>query len=157
MTLDQLLLGSALRHLAGVTYDAAARPKAHRMDCTRATYAILLDVYGPIIQPISAALHIRSAADPFSNVTALAGLGLGQLVDRPGVGWSLCQGWKSLDPLRGGHAWLWWEPPIPSAERPMIVQATPAQPWCEYRDWHAQRAKFSAGVKVCQLREVNHA
>jgi hypothetical protein len=104
------------------------------MDCTRATFAILRDVYGPIVDTVSPALHIRNPGDPFSNVDAVAGLGLGEIVSHPGAGWSLCQGWRQLEPLHGGHI----------------------QPWCERRTWGEQKGKFPAGVKVCQLREVSY-
>jgi hypothetical protein len=156
VTLDRSILTSALRHLAGVRYDASAQPRPHSMDCTRATFAILRDVYGPIVDSVSPALHIRNPGDPFSNVDAVAGLGLGEIVSHPGAGWSLCQGWRQLEPLHGGHAWLWWEPPLPFPGPGFIVQATPIQPWCERRTWGEQKGKFPAGVKVCQLREVSY-
>jgi hypothetical protein len=156
MDLDRSILSSALRHLAGVRYDAAGKPRAYSMDCTRATFAILRDVYGSIIDSVSPAIHIRNAGDPFSNVDAMIGLGLAKSVKYPGAGWSFCQGWRSLSPLHGGHAWLWWEPPTPFPGPGFIVQATPIQPWCERRTWGEQRGKFPAGVKVAQLREVSH-
>jgi hypothetical protein len=157
MDFDQRLLMAALRHLSGVRYDAKPQPALHTMDCTRATFAILRDVYGPIIDSISPALHIRNAAEPYSNVHALAELGLGKLTKHPLPGYSLCQGWRSLNPLHGGHAWIWWEPPAPMPGPGMIIQATPIQPWCERRTWGEQRGKFPAGVKICYLQEGNNA
>jgi hypothetical protein len=149
---ERNLLISALHNIAGFTYDNSARPAPRTQDCTRYAYAILRDLYGDRVEEYKAELHIVDPAHVWSNVDAVLSLG-GKSVAFPSPGhWHYCQGWKSTEPLRGGHAWLWYEPPAPVVEPGLIVQATPAKaPWCEYRSWGEQAGKFPAGVRLAVL------
>lgn len=149
---DRDLLVSALRNIAGFTYSADARPPSGTQDCTRYAYAILRDVLGERVKEFRSELHITDPRSVWSNVTAVVALG-GDRVEAPVPGrWMYCQGWKSVSPLRGGHAWLWFEPEAPRVGAGLIVQATPTDaPWCEFRTWGEQAGKFPAGVRLATI------
>ena len=137
------LLVSSLRHLAGATYDSSVPYTAGSLDCVRFTYAVLRDLWPDIIPNYHSELHLLDPARPFSPVEAVhvAGVVTGSELT-PGR-WHLCQGWRSLDPLEGGHAWLWYEPATPSVEPGLLVQATNARyPWVLPMQWQDQLAKF---------------
>jgi hypothetical protein len=149
MPTDRDLLVSALRHLAGAGYDRTPPYEPGTLDCVRFTYAVLRDLWPDVIPQYHAELHVMDAADPFSPITAVAEAGVGKRTRdrlgiyrlRPGC-WHLCQGWKSLEPLQSGHAWLWYEPASPVMEPGLIVQATNAGRWVEARYWEDQVKRF---------------
>jgi hypothetical protein len=145
-------LRAALKHGVGYAYDAGTRAPFGTQDCTRYLFAILLEVCGDVVAERSGELHIRDAAKPYSNVQALIDLGLAEEASKPVKGGLYyCQGWRSLDPLQGGHAFMWLHGDKGAG---FIIQATPGRPhWCEVRSWKDQAAKFPAGVELAKLTE----
>ncbi len=146
MPTERDLLLSAVRHLAGATYDRTPPYEPGSLDCVRFTYAVLQDLWPNVIPQYHAELHLLDAAKPFSPITAINTSGQGAILhgDNPQPGcWHLCQGWKSLDPLQSGHGWLWYEPATPVLGGGIILQATNARyPWVMNMYWEDQLAKF---------------
>lgn len=143
MPTERDFLMACLAELGGYTYDANAWPKPGTKDCTRFTYAVLVRLW-PTLERFKGPLHITDPAEPFSNVQALEAAGIGAVSSQPIPGrWHLVQGWQSVTPLRKGHAFFWYEPPIPLALPSFIVQATPTTaPWCEERTVATQTERF---------------
>jgi hypothetical protein len=138
------LLVSALRHLAGATYDRTPPYDDGSLDCVRFTYAVLKDLWPDIIPQHHADIHLLDASKPFSPVYAMEPSGVGKPVTVPQAGcWHLCQGWKSLEPLQSGHGWFWYEPATPVLGGGLILQATNAKhPWVRPMYWQDQLDKF---------------
>jgi len=74
--------------------------------------------------------------------------------------WHVVQGWRSLDPLEGGHTWLWWADPT-DPELGVCLESSEAKgvrtsgvpgvpPWESARREHlAPRiARYAAGISV---------
>jgi hypothetical protein len=156
MPTERDLLVSALRHLAGASYDRTPPYDEGSLDCVRFTYAVLKDLWPNVIPQHHAAIHLLDASKPFSPVQAAQDAGVGsrlphtavrgdgKLVHGPQAGcWHLCQGWKSLDPLQSGHGWFWYEPATPVLGGGLILQATNAKhPWVRPMYWQDQMDKF---------------
>lgn len=149
MPTERDLLVSALRHLAGATYDRTPPYDPGSLDCVRFTYAVLQDLWPDIVPQYHDELHVLDASKPFSPVDAVLQAGIGYetrydavTLRSPGC-WHLCQGWKGLDPLRSGHGWLWYEPAGPVLGGGLILQATDARyPWVRSMYWQDQLDKF---------------
>lgn len=142
MPTERDLLFACLEHSGGHVYDRSPPYEDNSQDCVRFTFAVLTDLW-PKLTQYHAELHLTDAAKPFSPVEAVEAAGLGIVSEEPIPGrWHLAQGWQSLEPLNRGHAWLWWEPPVPVAANSFIVQATTSLPWCEHRTLAEQTKRY---------------
>lgn len=152
MPTERDLLVSALRHLAGSSYDNSPPYDPGSLDCVRFTYAVLRDLWPAVVPQYHAQIHLTDPAQPFSPVAAIDSAGIGRgLAPLPGEPaprplpgfWHLCQGWKTLSPLNRGHGWLWYEPEAPLLGSSLIVQSTNARyPWVLPMSWDDQVAKY---------------
>jgi hypothetical protein len=143
MPTERDLLLTCLEHSGGILYDRTVPYDAGSYDCVRLTYAVLSSLW-PVLLDYHADIHLLDAARPFSPVEAIEAAGIGLVSSDPIPGrWHLAQGWVSLDPLKDGHAWIWYHPPVPVAAKPFIIQATSARPpWNERRTLEQQTARF---------------
>ena len=159
MPTDRDILLAALKHAGGHAYNREPRPPKGTQDCTRFAFAVLRECYGERVDAARAELHIARGSSVFENVEAVVSLGLGLETIGPEVHgrWYYCQGWKSLDPLKGGHAWLWYEAAVPMARQSVILQATPEKGpdgrplWQDMRTWAEQAERFPGGIRTALL------
>lgn len=162
MTPPAAFLQAAIHHIAGYHY---ARGTGHmETDCCRYVEQVVrmwkedeLTDY-----PESKAdLNVWSAAKPWSPPMACVKLGIAHstghyvphagkvLPIHPGV--YLCQGWREVSPLKGGHTFLVWIPQ-PGTERAWCYEATTREgPWAQPVSLAEQLDKFAAGVRWARL------
>jgi hypothetical protein len=148
---------AALRHGGGRFYRAGQSDEA-TTDCSRLVYAVLVELYGERVEAERAALMLWQGQPPWSPVEAVEKLGIATPTDQPWPGqWHLVQGWQSLEPLRGGHSFYWYEPPIPLAGvHGVQVQANLGVGAFVEADqsWEQQVARYHAGVRLAVLRDL---
>ncbi len=163
MTPPPEFLQAAIHHISGFHYGRGTGPV--ETDCCRYVEAVvrMWKQHELVDYPESKAdLNVWSAAKPWSPVAAAEKLGIaletghympgnsGMSVN-PGV--FLCQGWRQLTPLGGGHTFLIWMPAA-GTESMWCYEATnrvgrSARPWglAEKLDG------FTCGVRWARLSD----
>lgn len=101
--------------------------------------------------PLHSDLMIGDAGRPFSNVEALVSSGFREVIfPTPGT-FSYCQGWRSIEPLRG-HCFFFWRPPVPFDTPSMILEATNAtSDWYRPCRWSYIQSKYPCGLRLAEL------
>lgn len=150
---------ASLKSLAGLHYDTSpgASKDPASTDCVRFVEDFLSELCGEFVKEMHADLMVMDGSRPYSNVEAVVKMSLGEEVDAPVPGRiHICQGWASLDPLKRGHAWVWYSNPLPfSGPDGTIIQATTSPaPWVRDMNWSEQAAKFPGGVRIAALEQA---
>lgn len=91
-----------------LTDNPTACQSTHKTNCSSLTSYLLFTVYpNDWTAQDYKDLQIMDAARPWSPIDCVAAKPFGEQVSKPVPGhWHLCQKWKSLSPLSGGHARL---------------------------------------------------
>lgn len=125
------------------------------VDCVIFTEAVLQLAFPWIdFGPKHRDLMIQDGKRPFSNIEALVSLGFREVSEPEPGAFNYCQGWRSLDPLSGGHCFLFWNPKTPFDEPSKILEATNAtSDWYRPLLWSDRQARFQAGLRLVSLKK----
>ncbi len=156
---------SALHFIAGYHYGRGTAPR--ETDCCRYVEDVLMAWLAEDIKDypgLPADLNVHDAARPWSPIEACERMGIALetghyvpavgefLPDTPGV--YVCQGWRDVASLKGGHTFFIWVPENfnPFSHPAQCFEATTAEvPWARSISVTGRLERFTSGVRWARV------